>query len=139
MIASMMMTTTRKILSIGFLALLASSGCSTHQPKSRGDRNPAASSIQIPPSAVTEDVLTFHIDRQRIGWKANESALTPAKVAGGAFGLIWSSPTLDSVTVNGIVFAPHLFASPLYVDQVQISGGIADGRKVSAVYAATTS
>lgn len=61
------------------------------------------------------DTLTFHRDRERTGWNASESALTPAAVARG-MRLSWESPQFDSV--DG--FPPRLYASPLYVDQVQI-------------------
>lgn len=68
------------------------------------------------------NVLTFHGDAQRTGWISNEKSLTPAKVAGGEFGPIWNSPQFDSVTINGVTYAPHLYASPLYADAVKIGG-----------------
>ena len=60
------------------------------------------------------DTLTFHRDRERTGWNAAESALTPAAVARG-MRLSWESPQFDSV--DG--FPPRLYASPLYVDQLK--------------------
>jgi len=68
------------------------------------------------------DVLTFHGDSQRTGWIPRETILTPANVGGGAFGPVWNSPQLDSITLNGVTYAPHLYASPLYVDEVMIAG-----------------
>jgi len=62
------------------------------------------------------DTLTFHRDRERTGWNASESALTPAAVARG-LRLSWESPQFDSV--DG--YPPRLYASPLYVDQLQIA------------------
>jgi hypothetical protein len=68
------------------------------------------------------NILTFHGDPQRTGWISRETLLTPANVSGGAFGPIWNSPQLDSLTVNGVTYPPHLYASPLYVDAVNIRG-----------------
>ena len=68
------------------------------------------------------NVLTFHGDPQRTGWIANENILTPVNVSGGSFGPIWNSPQFDSVTIGGITYPPHLYASPLYVDAVTMRG-----------------
>jgi outer membrane protein assembly factor BamB len=80
------------------------------------------------------NVLTFHGDRQRLGWNPGETALTPARVAGPAFGLLWSSPPLGTLELNGVSYAPHLYASPLYVDDLLLSSG----RRASIVVAATS-
>ena len=78
------------------------------------------------------NVLTFHGDPQRTGWISNESVLTPAGVGGGSFGPIWNSPQFDSVTIGGVTYPPHVYASPLYVDDVVM------GRtRRQVVYAAT--
>ena len=78
------------------------------------------------------NVLTFHGDPQRTGWISNETILTPANVSSGAFSPIWNSPQFDSVTIGGVTYPPHLYASPLYVDTVKIRGAM---RQV--VYAAS--
>ncbi len=78
------------------------------------------------------NVLTFHGDPQRTGWISHETVLTPANVAGRMFGPIWNSPQFDSVTIDGVTYPPHLYASPLYVDSVPIGG---EPRQV--VYAAS--
>lgn len=82
---------------------------------------------------------TFHGDRQRLGWNRHETDLSPANVAGAAFGELWSSPVLDSVELDGVSYPPHLYASPLSVEDVQIAGGAFDGTRASVVVAATTS
>src|SRR5215469_7288213 len=64
------------------------------------------------------NVLTFHGDPQRTGWISHETILTPANVSDGSFGPIWNSPQLDSITIGGVTYPPHLYASPLYVDAV---------------------
>ena len=79
------------------------------------------------------DVPTFHRDRQRTGWNAHESVLTPKRMAQGPFGLLWESPQLDGIDGQ----APRLYASPLYVDQVRISKGGRDRETFSVVIAAT--
>ena len=76
----------------------------------------------IPATFAQYNVLTFHGDPQRTGWISNETLLTPAKVAGGTFGPIWNSPQFDSVTIDGVTYPPHLYASPLYVDSVNFRG-----------------
>jgi mono/diheme cytochrome c family protein len=67
--------------------------------------------------AARLDHPTFHHDAQRGGWNAMESALTPAVVASGAFGLLWESPAFDGHEGQ----APRLYASPLYLDRVAIA------------------
>lgn len=68
------------------------------------------------------NVLTFHGDPQRTGWIAHETVLTPSNVSGGKFGPIWNSPQFDSVSIGGVTYPPHLYASPLYVDAIAIGG-----------------
>src|SRR5438270_7816570 len=86
----------------------------------------------------TFDTLTFHGDRQRTGWRASESILTPASVSGGHFGPLWNSPQFDSVTIGSITYAPHLYASPLYVDSIKLNAGPFAGSAFSVVFAATS-
>src|SRR5438270_12293391 len=83
------------------------------------------------------NVLTFHGDRQRTGWISLEKTLTPASVASG-FGPVWNSPPLDSVTIRGTTYPPHLYASPLSVDRVTMTGGAYAGGTFHAVYAASS-
>jgi len=63
----------------------------------------------------------FHGDRQRTGWNPNETVLTPANVA-TAFGKLWDTGQLDTINIGGTDFAPHMYASPLYVDPVLLTG-----------------
>ena len=51
------------------------------------------------------DVLTFHYDNNRTGWNQAETALTPASVGGGKFGL------LTTLAVDGNVLAQPLQVS----------------------------
>lgn len=84
------------------------------------------------------NATTFHYDSLRTGWNPNETLLTPSNVSGPNFGPLWNSPLLDSVTINGISYPPHLYATPLYVDSVQITAGPYAGYQFSVVFAATT-
>jgi hypothetical protein len=68
------------------------------------------------------NILTFHGDAQRTGWISRETVLTPENVGGGSFGPIWNSPQFDSVSINGVTYPPHVYASPLYVDKIRIHG-----------------
>jgi hypothetical protein len=83
-------------------------------------------------------VLTFHGDRQRTGWISREKILTPARVSGGSFAPIWNSPLLDSVTIRGVTYPPHLYASPLYVDGVTMTGGPFAGMTFRGAYATSS-
>jgi len=62
--------------------------------------------------ATAVAVLTNRYDNGRSGVNATETALTPAAVAGGSFGLLFSR------TVDG-----QIYAQPLYVPGLSIAGG----------------
>jgi chitodextrinase len=64
--------------------------------------------------AVTDlsAITTYHNDVARTGQNLQEYALTPATVAGAAFGKLWSCPLDGSV-----------YAQPLYVANLSIGGG----------------
>ena len=79
------------------------------------------------------DQLTFHGNKQRTGWNAVESALTPAAVSGGNFGKLWDSPAFDSAVVGGATYAPHMYASPLYIEDLAITSGTGAGQHFSVV------
>jgi hypothetical protein len=83
------------------------------------------------------DTLMFHGNAARTGWNSNETVLTPASVA-SSLGLVWQSPPLDSVTLGGTVYPPHMYATPLYADSVTITSGPYAGNTVGAVFAATS-
>ncbi len=78
--------------------------------------------------------LTYHNNAQRTGWNAHETILTSAAVSGSSFGLLWATPQLDSF--DGV--PPRLFASPLYVDAVQVSAGQYEGSAFPVIYAVTS-
>lgn len=81
--------------------------------------------------------LTFHGDRARTGWNMAETTLVPANVRAGSFGPVWSTPRLDTVTIGGVVLAPHIFASPLFVNDVAITSGPFAGASLNTVFVAT--
>src|SRR5438445_221298 len=84
------------------------------------------------------DQLTFHGNRQRTGWNSVESVLTPTAISGSGFGKLWDSPAFDKVVVGGATYAPHMYASPLYIDDLAITGGTYAGQRLSVVIAATS-
>jgi len=84
--------------------------------------------------AAFSNVTTFHHDAERTGWYATETSLTPAAVSGASFGLLWESPPLDEI--DGA--PPRLYASPLYVDRVEISSGQHAGETFPVVFAASS-
>ena len=84
------------------------------------------------------NATTFHYDPQRTGWNSNEAVLTPNNVSGPQFGPLWNSEPLDAVTIGSTTYPPHLYATPLYVDNVQITSGAYAGQQFHVVFAATT-
>src|SRR5207245_11614229 len=84
------------------------------------------------------DQLTFHRNRQRTGWNNVESVLTPTAVSGSGFGKLWDSPAFDKVVVGGATYAPHMYASPLYIDDLAITGGTFAGHDFSVIIADTS-
>ncbi len=85
------------------------------------------------------NIAMFHGDRARLGWNAAETELSPAHVSGPAFGPIWSSPPLDSVTLDGRTYPPRLYATPLYVDGLAPTRGPHAGAHLGIVFAASSS
>ncbi|MDN3921329.1 ThuA domain-containing protein [Roseateles violae] len=82
---------------------------------------------------VRADVTSFHHDAQRSGWFANEVALAPATMATG-FGQLWQSPPLAAFEGQDA----RLYASPLYVEDLQLTAGELRGQSFAAVIAATS-
>jgi len=83
--------------------------------------------------AARVNKLMYHNDRQRTGWNRNERVLTRAAVSSSQFGPIWESPQLDGFDGE----APRLFASPLFVDRVELSTPAHAGTILPVVYAAS--
>lgn len=79
------------------------------------------------------DTLTFHRDRERTGWNASETLLTPAAIARAGLRVVWESPQFDAFEN----YPPRLYASPLYVDAVPIASTTHRG-VFRAVFAATS-
>ncbi len=67
--------------------------------------------------AVDHDVTTFRGTAQRTGWFAHEDHLTVSEVSSAGFGLLWKSEELDRCNDQ----AAHLYAAPLYLDQLAIT------------------
>lgn len=93
-----------------------------------------AQSVRAPATPAPFDKLTNHGDPQRSGWNAHERRLTPKSVASNRFGMLWSSPQLDSF--NGT--PPRMFAAPLTMQSVRMKGGAHDGKSFSVAFAVTT-
>lgn len=83
--------------------------------------------------AAAVDKLSYHQDAARTGWNPQETTLTLAAVADPRFGQIWQSPQFDS----GKGRAPRLFATPLFVEGVEIAVGPHAGRTLAVLYAFT--
>src|SRR5690349_12828438 len=69
--------------------------------------------------APAMDVPTFHGNAMRTGWIDQGQAPSPQDVAGGSFGELWQSPELDWVDGQ----PPRLYATPLYLDEVEVASG----------------
>lgn len=100
-------------------------------------------SVGPPPHGLS--FPTYHFDRARSGWTDAESTLTPSRVAGGLT-RAWATAPFDDADVaytdaagsHVDTFAPRLFASPLYGDDVTLDAGPYAGLRESVLYAATT-
>jgi mono/diheme cytochrome c family protein len=88
----------------------------------------------LPEGRARDDKLTYHYNFQRTGWDDHEVVLTPKAVQGTSFGLLWQTPTLDYFED----VPPRLFASPLYVERVEISVGPYRGRTFPALFIVTS-
>lgn len=91
-------------------------------------------SALLPERGAGVDKLTYHYNSQRTGWNDHEIVLTPKAVRGTSFGLLWQTPTLDYF--EGV--PPRIFASPLYVDRVEITAGPHRGHAFPAIFIVTT-
>lgn len=78
--------------------------------------------------------IGFHGDAVRSGWNPRETALTPATVSSGRFGKRWDSPAFDAF--EGV--PGRAYASPLYLEEVKLTGGTFEGRILDAVFVATS-
>ena len=86
-------------------------------------------------AASPNNWLHFHRDNQITGWNPNETILTPATVASGNFGVVWESIPGEC---GGAEIPPHMYASPLFVeDVIMTTGDQYDGMHFSVVIAAT--
>lgn len=85
-------------------------------------------------NATAVDKLMAHYDHGHSGWNSQETVLTPAAVKSGRFGLLWSSPQLDSF--NGT--PPRAFAAPLYKSAVKMSAGEYRGKTFAVAFLSTT-
>jgi hypothetical protein len=114
------------------LAALGTAGCAGSEAR------PAPVNPRCPVLAPAVDTVTFHRDRARTGWDPSEDELTPANVSSGSFGWLWDSEVLDTAWIGGFRYAPHIYASPLYLDGVTIAGGVHGGITASVVVVATS-
>jgi hypothetical protein len=78
--------------------------------------------------------LMAHSDPGHTGWNSQERTLTPEAVKSGGFGLLWSSPQLDSFNDT----PPRLFAAPLYRHAVKMTGGEYRGKSFATAFVSTT-
>ncbi len=88
--------------------------------------------------AASVDKLMFHGSRERLGWNPLETELTPPTVVSAAFGPLWNSPAFHAVSIGGKTYAPHIYASPLYADDVAISLGPHAGSSFRVIFAASS-
>ena len=130
------MTWRRAALFSAAAAALATLGALYGGCKSAAHSSRVSECAPVPMHGVAK--AAFHGDAARTGWNASESALTPAAVGGGGFGSIWQSPAFDALTLGGATYAGRMYASPLYLDDVDITGGDFAGQRLSVVLAATS-
>lgn len=94
----------------------------------------ATSVLTICSALRAGDITTFHTNALRTGWVDGEQVPRPNDVAGGSFGQVWQSPELDSVAGR----PPRLYATPLYLESVEIAAGAYPAGRTSVIFAATS-
>lgn len=102
---------------------------------------PAADISRAADCVVPREPLAFtdfHGDPRKLGWNWSETELTPAAVRDGAFGERWTTPAFHRSTVDGRTIEAHVYASPLYVDGVELTAGEHAGLRASLVFVATS-
>jgi hypothetical protein len=109
------------------LAGLAAFACSKSSPP------PPLSALPSPHGLA---LTGFHGGPTRLGWNDDEPSLTPASARN--LSLAWASSPFATATVGGTVFAPHLYASPLYVDDIVIASAGFVGVHTSVAIVATS-
>jgi outer membrane protein assembly factor BamB len=122
---------------VAVLVLAAGPSCS-HADPDVTDAGPPPS----PPHGLA--FPQYHFDGARTGWSDAESVLVPARVRGG-LSVAWSTP-LDAASVprptdDGLaatLFAPRVFAAPLYMDDEVMRVGPLAGISTSVLFVATT-
>lgn len=92
------------------------------------------SSALPPPHGLA--LTGYHFGPARLGWNDDEPSLTPDHAR--ALSFAWSSPELASAVVDGQTFAPHLYASPLYLDDVTLTADGLLGVRTSVAVVATS-
>jgi hypothetical protein len=97
-------------VAFGCFAGLAVFACSKSSPP------PPLSALPSPHGLA---LTGYHGGPTRLGWNDDEPSLTPASARN--LSLAWASPPFATATVGGTVFAPHLYASPLYLDDVVVA------------------
>ncbi len=94
----------------------------------------AAPSLDTPDRRLSVNKTTYHVDANRSGWNSSEIRLNPSTVAGPDFRQLWASPRLDSYNAT----PPRLFATPLYVSNVEVGLSSKGPGFLDLVYAATS-
>ncbi len=110
------------------IAGLAALACNT-----RSSGPPPPSALPAPHGLALSG---FHGGPTRLGWNDDEPSLTPASARN--LSPAWASAPFATATVGGTVFAPHLYASPLYVDDVTVTSPGFAGVHTSVAIVATS-
>lgn len=98
-----------------------------------GTGRPAPSALPAPHGLAQTG---YHGGPARLGWNDDEPSLTPEHAR--SLSLAWASPALDTFDVGGRTFAAHLYASPLYKDDVEITIAPFSGLKTGVAFVATS-
>lgn len=85
-------------------------------------------------SGAQTDVTTFHANPMRTGWIDSVDALRPDDIAGGSFGEFWRTPEFDWAGGR----PPRLYATPLYLDEVDVVSGTYPSARCGVIFAATS-
>jgi outer membrane protein assembly factor BamB len=91
-----------------------------------------------PPSVESIRWVTYHGDVDRIGCNRRERELLSSSIRTRGMEQRWSSPPLDAEIIDGVEYPPHIYATPLWLDDVALAGADVEDAVLPVVIAATS-
>ncbi len=83
-------------------------------------------------------ITNYHGGADKLGQQRVEVELGAEAVARAGLGVAWTSERFHAEDIDGVTYEPHMYASPLYVDDLSITDGPFEGTRLSIVFATTS-